>query len=311
MTALAIVAVLVSMALYAHLRGRTHLRFLREVFGPATLLAPINVPIYLASGVPGKPYLDIDLIPGLRYLERHWRELLAEAERLNAGGDIRASVTFDDAGFNSFFRRGWKRFYLYWYGEPLPSARELCPRTLALLAEVPAVRAAMFVRMAPRSRLPKHRDPFAGSLRFHLGLRTPNSEDCFIAVDGEKYWWKDGEAVLFDETFLHYARNDTDEERLILFCDVERPLKFAPARWFNKLVGRTLMRGLRTRNVPGEEVGAVSRLFSMLYPIRVAGKRIKQKSKPLYYITKYAIVVTVIGLLVMTIAAAAPAGYPW
>lgn len=293
----AALAVFIAMALYAHLRGRTHLRFLREVFGPATLLAPINVPIFLASAVPKQPYLDLDLVPGLRFLEQHWQELRDEAEKLHAGGDIRASENFDDAGFNSFFRRGWKRFYLYWYGAPLPSAEALCPRTLELLAQVPAVRAAMFVRMAPQSRLPVHRDPFAGSLRFHLGLKTPNSEACHIAVDGEKYFWKDGEGVLFDETFLHRAQNATDEDRLILFCDVERPLRFAPLRWFNHFIGRTLMYGLRTRNVPGEEVGAISRFFSWIYPIRVFAKRIKQRSKPLYYVLKYGAVAAVVYLV--------------
>ena len=54
-----VIAALVAMALYAHFRGRTHIGFLREVFGPATLLAPINVPIYLSSAVPSKPFLDI------------------------------------------------------------------------------------------------------------------------------------------------------------------------------------------------------------------------------------------------------------
>jgi beta-hydroxylase len=240
-------ALFVAMALYAHLRGRTHQRFLREVFGPATLLAPINVPIYLSSAVPSTPYLSLDVIPGLRFLEQHWRELRAEVERLHERGDIRSSETYDDAGFNSFFRHGWKRFYLKWYGEPTPSARALCPRTLELLDQVPAIRAAMFVRMAPRSRLPVHRDPFAGSLRFHLGLKTPNSERCRITVDGQTYWWKDGEGVLFDETFLHRAENDTDQDRLILFCDVERPMRTRAARAFNRFIGDTLMHAFRTR----------------------------------------------------------------
>ena len=289
-----VLAAFVSMALYAHFRGRTHLRFFREVFGAATLMAPINVPLYLSSAVPSTPFLDPRLIPGLKFLEEHWQELREEADRLYANGDIRGSEKYDDAGFNSFFRRGWKRFYLKWYGEPAESARKLCPRTLELLEQVPAVRAAMFVRMAPQSRLPVHRDPFAGSLRFHLGLRTPNSDKCRITVDGETYWWKDGEGVLFDETFLHRAENLTDEDRIILFCDVERPLRFGALTAFNRFVGRTLMRAARTRNVPGEEVGLVNRLFSLFYPIRVLGKRLKQRSKIGYYVVKYALVAAVV-----------------
>jgi aspartyl/asparaginyl beta-hydroxylase len=67
-------------------------------------------------------------------------------------------------------------------------------------------------------------DPFASSLRYHLGLVTPNSEACRIFVDGESYSWRDGEAVMFDETFIHRAENKTDVTRVILFCDIERPL---------------------------------------------------------------------------------------
>ena len=152
----------------------------------------------------------------------------------------------------------------------------------------------MFVRMAPNSRLPIHRDPFAGSLRFHLGLKTPNSEKCRITVDGQTYWWKDGEGVLFDETFLHRAENETDEDRVILFCDVERPLRSGAARAYNRLVGEKLMRAFRTRNSPGEDVGFVNKLFGLLYPIRVFGKRIKQRSKAGYYVLKYALVAGVL-----------------
>jgi len=292
-----VLAAFVSMALYAHFRGRTHQKFLREVFGPATLMAPINVPIYLSSAVPATPFLDLDVVPGLRFLEQHWKELREEVEKLYAHGDIRASEVYDDAGFNSFFRHGWKRFYLMWYGEPTPSAQALCPRALELLKQVPAVKAAMYVRMAPRSRLPVHRDPFAGSLRFHLGLKTPNSEKCRITVDGQTYWWKDGEGVLFDETFLHRAENETDEDRLILFCDVERPLRTSAARAFNKFVGGTVMRAFRTKNVQGEEVGLLSRFFGLVYPIRVLGKRIKERSRPLYFTLKYALVVVVLYLI--------------
>src|SRR4051812_49977658 len=82
-----------------------------------------------------------------------------------------------------------------------------------------------FAMLPPGGDLGRHRDPFAGSLRYHLGLVTPNNDRCRIFVDGQPYAWRDGEAVLFDETFIHWAENRTDVDRLILFCDVERPLR--------------------------------------------------------------------------------------
>src|SRR5688500_19772057 len=49
-----------------------------------------------------------------------------------------------------------------------------------------------------RSKLGAHRDPFAGSLRYHLGLVTPNSDKCRILVDGVPCVWRDGEAFMLD-----------------------------------------------------------------------------------------------------------------
>ena len=88
----------------------------------------------------------------------------------------------------------------------------------------------MFAMLPPGARLVKHRDPYAGSMRYHLGLVTPNSDDCYINVDGQNYSWRDGEAVMFDETFIHYAENTSDQNRIILFIDVKRPVTFFPRR---------------------------------------------------------------------------------
>lgn len=93
----------------------------------------------------------------------------------------------------------------------------------------------MFTELAPDSRLVRHRDPYAGSLRYHLGLMTPNDDRCFIDVDGQRYSWRDGESVVFDETYIHYAENKTDQNRIIFFADVERPLK--PAGWNALITG--------------------------------------------------------------------------
>jgi len=82
----------------------------------------------------------------------------------------------------------------------------------------------MFAMLPAGGKLGAHRDPFAGSLRYHLGLVTPNSERCRILVDGMECVWREGQAFMFDETFIHAAENATDQNRIILFCDVERPI---------------------------------------------------------------------------------------
>ena len=133
----------------------------------------------------------------------------------------------------------------------------------------------MFAMLPPGAKLGAHRDPFAGSLRYHLGLKTPNSDDCFIIVDGEKCVWRDGEAIMFDETFIHTAENRTDQNRIILFCDVERPMTFGFMRSMNRWVSKHIVKASSTQNEEGEKVGVINKLFSQIYSVHSRSRRMK------------------------------------
>jgi beta-hydroxylase len=280
---------LVGSAVYVHYRGRVRHGFFRQLTDHSTFFAPYNALVYLFSAVPNRPILDVRDFPALAPLREGWRTIRDEALALQGDGRIRAASGHEDAGFNSFFRRGWKRFYLKWYGEPLPSARALCPRTVALVESIPSVRAAMFALLPPGGTLPPHRDPFAGSLRYHLGLVTPGSEACRILIDGEPYAWRDGEDVVFDETYVHEAENAAGTPRIILFCDVERPLRGRIPAAVNHWFGDHVMRASRTRNEEGEAIGAINVAFAQAYRVRLLGKRLKAWNRPTYYAVKWAL----------------------
>jgi beta-hydroxylase len=281
-------------ALYVHYRGRDRLSFRRQVTDHSTFLAPYNCLIYLFSGTQRKPILEVDDFPELRPLRENWRTIRDEALALYEAGHIRATDRYDDLGFNTFFRKGWKRFYLKWYAEPLPSARALCPRTVELLRAIPSVHGAMFASMAPQSYVGRHRDPFAGSLRYHLGLVTPNSDACRIFIDGNSYSWRDGADLVFDETYVHHFENRTDQYRIILFCDFERPIRNSLMRAVNHWVIARILPMTATKNVEGETVGFANRLFSILYPARAPFRRFKKAHRTTYYMLKYASIVSVI-----------------
>jgi beta-hydroxylase len=285
--------------LYVHLRGRVRHGIARQLTDHSTVMAPYNTLMYLFSAVPSRPFIDVAHFPELERLQANWQAIRDEGLRLFDDGYIRAATKYNDLAFNSFFKSGWKRFYLKWYGDFLPSARSLCPYTTALLEGIPTIHAAMFAVLPPGARLPSHRDPFAGSLRYHLGLSTPNSKLCRIFVDGELYYWKDGEAVVFDETYIHRAENQTDRTRLILFCDIERPLSNGPARLINRFIGRPFARAAATQNIDGETIGFLNRLFAYAYRIRLVGKRIKAWNKVTYYAIKWSLIG---GLLYWTLA---------
>ena len=282
------IAIYVCSILFVHFRGRTRLSFGRQLTDHSTFMAPINAVMYLFSRVPNRPYIPVDEFPDLKLLQSHWQEIRDEAITLARQGDIKASARYDDAGFNSFFKTGWQRFHLKWYAdEPHPSAAALCPRTVALLQRLPSVKAAMFASLPPGARLVRHRDPFAGSLRYHLGLLTPNDDGCFIEVDGERYSWRDGQSVVFDETFLHYAENTTQSPRIILFCDVERPLRNPLARAFNRWVSRVLLAAASSPNQDGDPTGGLNRAFGTVQQWRLKAKALKARSRATYYALKW------------------------
>ncbi len=285
---IALSSYLVSIA-YIHFRGRVRLKILRQLTDHSSLLAPINALMYLFSSVSKEPYLDLAQFPELKILRDNRTTIRGEAAHLYEEGYISASEKYDDIGFNSFFRRGWKRFYLKWYKDPLPSAQALCPKTLALVQSIPSINAAMFALLPKNSFLFKHRDPYAGSLRYHLGLITPNSPNCRIYVDGQVYAWQDGEDVLFDETYIHHAENSTDQDRIILFCDIKRPLNNIIATKLNLLFSHVIMKAAASKNLPTESVGSINKLFTYIYQIRLAGKCLKTYNKALYYVTKYSL----------------------
>jgi beta-hydroxylase len=293
-----IVAIYVISIFHIHFRGKVRLPFMRQLFDHSSFVAPLNVFMHLFSRVPSTPYLSSADFHDLRPLEQHWQEIRDEALKLRDMQKIRAAGNNDDAGFNSFFKEGWKRFYLKWYAASHPSAERLCPKTVALLRGIPSVKAAMFAELPPGGKLNKHRDPFAGSLRYHLGLVCPNTDDCFIEVDGQRYSWRDGKAVVFDETYIHWARNDSNENRIILFCDIERPMRYRWAQKVNKLLGRTLMTAASSPNETGDQTGGINKLFRIAFAMGQYRRRFKKWNRAAYQATKVALILGV-GLLIV------------
>jgi beta-hydroxylase len=275
-------------AAYTQFRGQVRLKFMRQLVNHSTLMAPINALMYLFSAVPNRPYQALENFPELAPLQEHWQDIRAEALQLVEKGFIKAAENNNDMGFNSFFKRGWKRFYLKWYKNFLPSAQDLCPVTVALLKNIPTVHGAMFALLPKDGQLKPHRDPYAGSLRYHLGLVTPNSEKCRIYVDGVAYHWKDGEAVMFDETYIHAAKNQTDMDRIILFCDVERPLNNRFATAINRLFSRFIIAESSTRNLPTDRVGVFNQLYRYYHYIAAYAVKLKKFNKSLYQLLQYA-----------------------
>lgn len=255
------------------------------------VFAPLNCLLYAFTQPRGKRvFMDLAEFPELAVIQHEWPTIREEAVKLYEQGyfnkttDTKSGAYFD-VGFRTFYKYGWSKFYLRWYGHTHESAQALCPKTVAILKDIKSVNGAMFSLLPPGSQLTRHLDPLAVSLRYHLGLSTPNDDACFINVDGQQYSWRDGQAALFDITYLHFARNETNTPRLILMCDVERPLNIVGS--VVNFFYRGLARLTVVPNLEGDKRGLANRLFSGVAPFFERSKQLKKTNRKLYKVVKF------------------------
>jgi aspartyl/asparaginyl beta-hydroxylase (cupin superfamily) len=205
------------------------------------ILAPIERFIGRRSLVGDATFFGLERFPWVAHVEQNagvigeeLQAVLADREALPNFQDIskdQIEITDDD---------DWKTFFLYGYGFEAKLGVEMCPRTAALMREIPGMTTAMFSILSPRKHILNHRGPYKGVLRYHLGLIVPrDAEACRIRVGEDIRHWEAGKSLVFDDTFNHEVWNDTDETRVVLFVDVLRPLPF-PENRINELIVKAI-----------------------------------------------------------------------
>lgn len=182
-------------------------------------------------------YHDNDLrcmFPQSVEFEAQWTEIRNEAIsvlRLPNYNVWREFLTTDDE-----FWRGWNVFTMRLYGVDIEENMKRCPTVAKLLKAYPYINTAVFSILEPGKTLTPHYGPNKGVLRYHLGLIIPEG-NCHLNVGDDIYYWKEGEGVLFDETYLHSAHNETNEVRVVLYLDIPRPMRY---HWLQNLNERIL-----------------------------------------------------------------------
>ena len=179
--------------------------------------------------------------PWVRMLEDNWQEIREELDQLLLHRqhlpnlhDIsaRQSTLSDD--------ENWKTYFFVGYGLKPEVNRARCPRTTQLLDQIPGLTTAFFSILGPGKRLPEHCGSYRGIIRYHLALKIPSpSTASGIRVGGQTAHWEEGKSLIFDDTYPHEAWNSTDEDRVVLFLDIIRPLSF-PYSLLNRMVLKSI-----------------------------------------------------------------------
>ena len=195
--------------------------------------------VYISSSLIGDNiFYPNDLFHETRILKKHWKVFRDEAlKTYKFYTTIQGDMFFESDIIKDSTK--WNKLYFKWLGDMNSHARVLCPESCKIIESLPGVKIAMFSVLNPGAHIKLHNGPYKGMLRYHLGLKTPNDDDCFICIGGHRYSWRDGEGILFDDTRKHYVRNDTNETRIVLFCDIERPMSFG-GKYLNKFILRLL-----------------------------------------------------------------------
>jgi beta-hydroxylase len=180
------------------------------------------------SKVPDTPKIDNSHFPYLQPLVDDWETIRDEALNvLRFREDIPGFQDISPDQYRLAQGTNWKTFIIYGFGQLLETNAKLAPETARLLKGIPNLQTAMFSILAPGYHIPAHKGVTKGILRSHIGLIIPKDfEKCRIRVDDTVTAWKPGEIFVFDDTYEHEVWNDTDEERVILLFDFDRPMKF-------------------------------------------------------------------------------------
>jgi len=304
MLGFAFISMYVGCSIYVQHRGRVrHATLSKMIKDHGNLFSPINCLFYLFSKVSNTPYLKVNDFSELKVIQENWMVIRNEALTLNENNRIDNASHFSDYPYHSFYKKGWRKFGLKWYGTTFNSANRLCPSTVSLIESVPSIKAAMFTVLPAGKRLNSHRDPYAGSLRYQLGLHTPNSAECHIDVDGKKDHWQDGEAVMFDETYLHYIENNTEKDRLVLMLDIRRPVHFFFMNWLDSAFSYFIMGAAASQNTEEDRVSFINKTLALLSPIERFFKRLKAFNRTVYYGFKYGAFVLLIYALIFGLKA--------
>lgn len=202
---------------------------------PALLTLPYTT--FIKLFVKNPPFVSLaEHFPQHVLLKENWKtirdemlEVLQDAESIPKFHEVDNIQRFISAKDDV----PWRTFIIKAYDKWIESNAAKVPKTTALLKEIPQVTTAMFSILDGGKHIPPHMGFFKAVLRYHLGLLVPTDAPCYIVVGGEKYSWKEGEDVLFDDTYIHEVWNKSSNRRVVLFCDVYRE-KGLP-EWVKKL----------------------------------------------------------------------------
>ena len=179
-------------------------------------------------------------LPGLTARPWHGSDLFEFTDVLKANFDTirneyddvaRTKSDYDTSGGEHKLHKGeWDWHSYIQKGQKNPRFRDHCPKTCEILDSIPGLMTnipfaySFFSTLHPDASIGAHTGPCNLRLRCHFPLYVPKDDsDIGLRVAGQTKRWKEGEPMVFDDSFVHDAWNRGRSERVVLLFDFWHP----------------------------------------------------------------------------------------
>lgn len=183
-------------------------------------------------GLPQRQFYERSEFAWLVEIEQAVPEMQAELRAVLAdGGDfapyVEANSDRPRANNPLINDPKWGAFYFWRNGEIVQENAARCPVTMHALENAPMPLIdrrspiALWSLLKPDTHIQPHHGLLNTRLICHIPLIVP--DDCAIRVGNETRSWREGEALIFDDSFEHEAWNKSNDTRVILLFEIWRP----------------------------------------------------------------------------------------
>jgi aspartate beta-hydroxylase len=206
--------------------------------------------LFYMPDLPAGPYHDPNLQPWVGQLKSAFETIREDAVRVLAeDGHFENFISFrENVPIENYLagnKPAWEAFFFYRHGKRYDDHHARCPKTSAVLESIELCRVdnespeILFSIMTPGTEILAHHGVTNVRSVMHLPLVIP--EGAFLMVHGGgEHHWKAGEPVLFDDTYLHSAKNPSPHTRVVLLMDCWNPHLTVPEKQALKLLLETI-----------------------------------------------------------------------
>ena len=179
-------------------------------------------------GLNTQPFFDSDKFEFWKVLKDNFQDIKQEYLHMHEKyGQNDYTMVKDEHSLNE---GEWIWYNFIEKGKVMDNFQKYCPNTTNWLMQIDELMTdtpfsyTFFSTMKPGTMINSHYGPINMRLRCHLPLVVPDDGSAFLRVAGETKIWKEGEPIVFDDSYEHEACNiSKSQERAILLMDVWHP----------------------------------------------------------------------------------------